>query len=220
MNVATVDIFNEDYQPKRKPDTFFESKVDTLVLSCAVYRHNNTFGIMDSIADSALTHADYVLASAIEQFYKNKLVIAKLKGKHLSKFKEDLLTFLTSDRKKVLVDDIPMITSLPKLYNEDLEVLKVTESLNKTCEDKTNLKFKGTFTYVGKVDKKHKNRFSCEYWFKDANNNAYMTEIGKKNPLLSIWEKSISTSEITVEGKFKYHDSDFQFHKFSHFKVL
>ena len=148
MNLTTVDIFNEDYQPKRQPVTFFESKVDTLVLSCAVYRHNNTFGIMDSIVDSALTHADYVLASAIEQFYKNKLVIAKLKGKHLSKFKEDLLTFLTSDRKKVLVDDIPMITSLPKLYNEDLEVLKVTESLNKTCEDKTNLKFKGTFTYV------------------------------------------------------------------------
>jgi hypothetical protein len=223
MNLNTISIFNssiDNYVEQKKPDTFFESSVDTLVLSCSAFRHNNTFFMDETILESTLMPDDFALALLIEQYYKNKFVINKLKGKRLSKFKEDLQKYLFSERKKVLRDDLPMITSLPKLYHEDLQVLKVTESLNKTCNDLSGIKVKVKLTYVDKVVKKHKSKSICEYWFKDLRNDAYMTEIDSKNFLLSIWEKTITNSDIEVEGKLKFYDSDLQFHRFYDFKVL
>lgn len=205
--------------PKDEPITF-TSEIDLLVLSCTAFRNLNSFGIQDSLLPEMVTHEDVKLSSEIENHFKSKLVINELRGINLGKFKQDMKQFLYSDRKSILRDHLPMVASLPKLYNEDLQVRKITEDLNKTSKHKSNLSnISISIKHVGKLHRHHKDNHHIEYWFKDQNNDPYMIEIGSKNPLKSVWEKIISQSEVSIRGKSKFYDSDFQFHKIYDFFI-
>lgn len=193
--------------------------IDFLVLSCAAYR-NTTLTITDKMLLDSVINEDYVLANKIEEHFKNKFIISELKGISFGKFKQDLKQFLFSKRNTVLIENLPMISSLPKLYNEDISVEQITEKLNKTTKvNRDQASISVEIDFVGMVKKYHKNKRYNEYWFKDIHNDPYMIEIENKNSLLKTWDFLVYKKTLKVSGVTKFINSDFQFHKFIDFRV-
>lgn len=158
--------------------------------------------LFDSITDQ-----DRELASNIRDYYSKKIMMWKLKGQHLTKFREDMNTFIHSDGKIFKEDMFPLVYRLPEFYFYDIGFDKLANEHNKIIKDSSpvfqtkTLNLHKTFL-VGKRFCKRK-----EYWFTDNNDNLVTLSCTHDNPLLSLLDLT-SKSPLTITARFNVRDRD------------
>lgn len=201
-------------------EKFLISDVDPLVLSCCQYRHNDptsedydrevAFGwIYDKV-----TQADHDLAKNIRNYFRAKIVFAKLRGNRMSKFRQDLAKFLEIEWNpgvKISQTYQGMIYKLPYFYHHDL--ILASEVFDTEYQEITTPRelgwSKATLTYIRSLDEKQKKNPNINYWFKDHHENRYCISIEKSNPLGPAWEHFIATQNaVTVEGSYSQRSYD------------
>ena len=84
-----------------KNDRIQSYTLDILILSCCSYRLRTTepytnYGLTNTVTQF-VKDEDYILASQIRDYYSKKLMIQKLKGGEMSKFRKTLSEFFYSD---------------------------------------------------------------------------------------------------------------------------
>ncbi len=162
--------------------------------------------LLDKELFNYVTNSDRDKANQIRDYYSKKIMMWKLKDTKLSKFREDMNSFIHTNGKMFKNDMIPLAYRLPEFYEYDIEFDILISEHNKIITDKSNkqtksLSLKKTFT-VGKKYSKRK-----EYWFSDENNNLVTISLTHDNPLLSLLELQCKNT-ITLSGNYKIHYRD------------
>lgn len=211
-----MEKFKLDYpwaRPEIHNTAVIKTSEDPLVLSCTLNRlyqlKKYAFDFTSSDLPTQITNEDRELADKIRNHYRSKLVVAKIRGTTMSKFRTDVALFLSSDCK--LFDNTyafpsrfsGLIFRLPHFYKNDLilydifgsEYFEIKESDLALVGDR-KLKF------IQKIDTGIKTKPFVEYWFSDKNDNRVYLEIDKNNPLIPLFE-GLLDKEISIVAAFK-----------------
>lgn len=218
--------------PYVKKYQVLEIEEDLLALSCAWQRireerKKNPSGPYITIAKltdptlfKSVTSTDHDKAAQVRDYYSKKIMLWKLKGEHLTKFREDMNTFIHTDGKIFKEDMMPLAYRLPEFYDYDLDFDLLSNEYNKkVVQDQQNFagskKLKLVKSYI--VGKKYNKR--KEYWFSDDNNDLVSLSVVLDNPLLSLLDlytqdtikvdaiyskKSRDNNEYLIANKFKF----------------
>jgi hypothetical protein len=162
-----------------------------------------------------ISSEDIDIANKIRDYYSKKIMVIKLRGTNLSKFREDLNKFIHSTEYVYKKDMLPLIYRLPEFYEYDTAMDMLRKNLNDKIEPiqiksrfvRTNktLKFLKSFI-VGRSGRKIK-----EFWFSDEHNNLVNIFLSKDNPLMNLFEKQL-LNPITVTGDFvKMHRDNYEY---------
>lgn len=211
-------LAEQAFGPHIKKYQVIEITEDLLALSSAWYRmreayangapHTNITKLLDELLFKYVTSADHDMASNIRDYYSKKIMMWKLKGQQLSKFREDMNTFIHGDGKIFKEDFCPLVYRLPEFYAYDVEFDLLTNEHNKLISTKINgsvanmqLTLRKTFI-VGKRHSKRK-----EYWFTNQNDNLVTMSFQHDNPLISLLDVYAKNS-FSLSGLFYTYDRD------------
>lgn len=176
--------------------------------ACATYRFNKKYGsamINKAHLENKILPIDIELAEKIKTHYKGKLTSLILLGRGLTPFRKDLRKFLIDGETSEFSDIIPLVNSLPSLYEYDMafdnmihqhfpEVGKSEYKRERQYEYTSKLDLKP----IGKLKKKRKSMSEkTEYWFKSMSSKfPYCIVIDSNNPLLFLWDKQYTNNDF------------------------
>ena len=197
-------------------------KLDTDPIAVSCYMHDNrltnytevfTYADLDQSVKRLGPIATLVLAATKDKYqkqaqeirnyysYKFTMMLMRSTNPHtLTRFRKQLLEFLTFTDNEFTMDHVGMIASLPRMYKEDsiLEDLKDCFN-NSPWEDREphGKEIELDLTYVDHHSKrafKHAGRTRDEwlcYWCHDENDRLYMIEMDYSCPFRNFWANSI-----------------------------
>lgn len=201
----------------------YESKIDLLVLSCAWHRLRNSKNTIKINISSILNHNlfnelnsdDYALAQEIRNYYSKKIMLWTIKNVKMTKFRQDLSTFIQDDGKKFTEKMIGLAFTLPSFYEYDIKLDLVFSGKNFVDIEKQRGRKVKELTLIDKTIRDRKNFIKkYEYWFLDQSNTINSICIDVNNPLISIWDNLI-LKPVQIEGSFIHRNYD----EFEYFRV-
>ena len=209
-----------------------ETTEDVLALSVAWKRlrdnrnDNSSYLGINSLLDDNLfrkvEESDRIRANEIRDYFSKKIMIWSLKGFKLSKYRQDLSTFIHGNDKKVTEELLPIVFRLPEFYEYDIEFDKFKQEVTLEIPNFNELINKKITTLkpIKSFYKSNKRVKHFEYWFKDTNGNAHMISIEPKNPLKHIWDKLFLNDMLRIEGSHypKKYD-DLQYYQLLNWKL-
>jgi len=224
LTTASISLNDLDWgnEPHVKKYQVLEIEEDLLALSCAWQRNRQSridnpdspYQHIDKLTDKNLfklvKQIDYDKAALIRDYYSKKIMMWKLKEQKLTKFREDMNTFIHTDGKIFREDMQPLVYRLPEFYDYDIEFDVLTNTYNKKVGQESRnfkvtkkLNLVKTFT-VGKKYSKRK-----EYWFADETNDLITLSIAYDNPLLSLLD-IYALNPVNMDANFvkKYRDNN------------
>lgn len=200
---------------------------DLLALSCALYRlkvieENNHF------AFGSLDHPDLIkqvkqsdrqLASEIKRFYEQKLIVLKLQGVELTKYRKDLEFFLANvdsttwdldhqGRKAYPHEFIGLVHKLPYFYYYDLELLEMFGKNYVDIVGKNHFEGSLELNFIKVLNSNKLQRPFVEYWFSDKNNNKVLFELQKENPLNELFLLHVRDKPVTIHSHYHIRKKD------------
>lgn len=218
------------------------TKVDVLAMSCALYRlqgstdcgdikHKSLTFVVDEILNYMIDE-DHVMAKNIRDYYAGKWLLKMMMNRTpLSKFRLDLMTFITnySDGNYVYPQKyLGMVYRLPYFYHYDLELDELCSKYNtrirynvsdlhaqpssiaidsKYAEYIYDTELQLAFVKV--LDPKKKNKDVLEFIFVDRNNCIFILEMEKRNNFLKFFENYIRNRRmIRCTGTYRLKNRD------------
>ena len=217
-SVNSVSLSLDDFNnPHVKKYQVMEIEEDLLALSATWYRLRQATvkgqpyipitKIIDKDLFKHVTEKDREVASNIRDYYSKKIMMWKLKGQNLTKFREDMNSLIHSEGKVFKEDMCPLAYRLPEFYFYDTSFDELANEHNKIVKERKHvpetktLNLHKTFT-VGKKYSKRK-----EYWFTDSNDNLVTLSLTHDNPLLSLLDLA-SKNPLAITAKFNVKDRD------------
>jgi len=209
--------------------TVLPGNIDPIAIACYI---NSRFSKSTSIVDVGMTKAytDPTLfadalpmvsdkhiteAKNIREYFSNKLLMIELTSNDLTKYRRKLISYLSKKDYAFAPDQISMLLSLPRLYQEDTIIENLKDNYNNSpweTKDHNNVTIETTMTHIGSHNKKsfrHSNNLQgykitkpdswlC-YWMSDCNDRVYMVEIDLDCPFRNYWE-SVIEYPFQVQG--------------------
>lgn len=211
------------------------TNVDVLALSCTWWRlrgegHEDTKN-WDSIINTIysnelykhLNDGDGVMARNIREYYGKKIMMLKLRGREMSKFRVDLAQFLTEDGRNTNDEFKGIIYRLPEFYTYDREVDHMIEenvfnldaTLGRTKTTKRLLPVKALTRKTKYVKKR-------VFFLKDAESGACVsTTVECVNNLLPLWEMVFNIgAPLTVSGAYIPNERPFNHYDLMDWKLV
>lgn len=215
VTAQTAADFLGSLEPHVKKYQVFEIENDLLALSVAWYRlrkeHSNggTYTPVSKLLDSQLikhlSGQDIAQAQVIRDYYSKKIMVNKLKGIPMSRYKQDLNTFIHSEGKIFKEDICPLAYRLPEFYEYDTQVDELYVTHNR--EIKTPAEPTKNLTLVKSISVGKKYAKRKEYWFSDEHNNLHRLSFTHDNPLLTLLDM-YSKNELTISGRWRKTNKD------------
>lgn len=219
LNLTAI-VWDEVSDPlsSSEKEVTYNFTTDPLLVSCTLYRliaESRTNEKIDHLNWSLTDHTDKIIAKITDQdrvfaeslvsYYKSKLIVAKLRGDHFTKFKTDLLQYLNDSPNKITSKFVGMIYKLPYFYQYDMQLIEIFGGEHTDLEkapnhlDRRDIKL----SFISKADNGQKRARHYEYWFKDENNLRFLVEVEKHNPVRKLWEYSIQNGELSINSVFE-----------------
>jgi hypothetical protein len=227
-------IFGEEksaYGSHIKKYSIFESTEDLLVLACTWRRLREGNASLATGMKNMLDHQllefispeDRQEAIDIQDYYSKKIMMWKLKGNSLTKYREDLNSLIHSDSKKFREEMIGIAYFLPSFKDYDVGLDDVRCNVNNLPMSKID-KIKTTgknLTPMKKLVRKTKRMNEIHYWLRTETNHGVMMALDAKNPLLHIWDHLFETKDLLSINATFYAQSrdDFEYFSIKNWKL-
>lgn len=180
--------------PHIKKIEMYEVGEDALALSTTWKRlrdekRSSTSRLLDGTLFKEITTVDRESAAEIRDYYSKKIMMLKLKSTTpITKYREDLNTFIHSDGLTIRSDTIGLIYRLPDFYKFDRAIEEVFMNANKKVKVYPNITASAKFTPIKRIERKTRNQNVIQYWMQEqTTGNAALISIQAKNPLESVW---------------------------------
>jgi hypothetical protein len=159
---------------------------------------------------------DRDMARNVREYYSKKIMILKLHGREMSKFRIDLAQFLTEDGMRTNDALKGMIYRLPEFYSYDREVDHMLENVFSLDASLVHTKDAKRLLPVKALTRNTKYAKKRVFFLKDVESGACVgTAIETVNKLLPLWEMIFDLGvPLTVRGS--YTPSE---HPFKHFAL-
>jgi hypothetical protein len=216
-NISSLDDIFSEIEGMPLAERLVEHPVDSLIVSCKNYRVRQT---LDPEKNYNISDVDRQLANDIRDYYSKKLMVRTLKGKPMSKFRQDLSTYLTNNYTVRYPEKYEgMIYRLPEFYAYDQEIDKLRVDSNNT-EQQTGIGVR-TLTPVKKLVSTNKSGTVFHYWFHDAEKHLYKMYVSKDNELQPLFDGIFEKTELVVNARFVPNtQDDLHFSNIKNFKLL
>lgn len=215
MPWSLEDLFKQVEEAKA-PDTVRVYTEDILAISCCIQRlsHTETNRFSRSLNSpdipKEVNDLDRQKAENIRKYYKDKLLMLTLQGRDLTKYRKDLQKFLHGDALNVFDSLAGIVYRLPYFYDYDKEIDDIFQSSyfknNKLPDMREavprNLKF------LKKIENQRRRVNNVEYWFQDDMLNKVMFSITADNPLLTLLDRHINNTGLSIVGKYYLRKKD------------
>lgn len=206
-----------DTSVSKDTEVRYNFTTDPLLISCTLYRLIKESRESDSISylnwsltdytdeiSTKITDQDRVFAESLKSYYLSKLLMAKLRGDHFTKFKTDLMQYLNDSPNTLTSRFVGMVYKLPYFYQYDMQLIEIFggeyKDLGKNkYRDRTDV----SLTFIAKADNGQKRSRHYEYWFKDDSDTRILLEVEKHNPVRNLWEHSIQTGKLNINTLFE-----------------
>lgn len=217
LNMSVISWEELETTAVATPEVSYNFTIDPLLLSCTLYRmikesrENDSISYLnwslnehaDKIA-SKVTDQDRIFAETVKSYYMSKLLMAKLRGDHFTKYKTDLMQYLNDSPKSLTSRFIGMVYKLPYFYEYDMKLIEIFggeyADLGKAkYRDRSDI----TLTFIAKADNGQKRARHYEYWFKDDSDTRILLEVEKHNPVRNLWEHSIQNGKLNINTLFE-----------------
>lgn len=185
---------------------------DILAISCQAYREGKeyleTHFVYPSHAISKPKPEDFDLANKIRKYYMDKLTLSMLQGRKQSKFRQELMHFLSTDDAntkdfKYESSIFGMVCRLPAFYHYDIALEEIMGSrYRKLNKSELTYNFINTLRFKKKLLSLNKRQPGKEYWFEDQDGDMVMIRITNDNPLDSLFYNLVTKKDIVVKGHF------------------
>jgi hypothetical protein len=178
-----------------KPKIKIEYHSDALAISVARKRKESDLQL---ITREEMIYNDFVVADKIRNYYEQKLILLKLQGKSLSKYRMALENFLTSENKtKIDHDQEGLLYRLPEFYEYDIWMNNLFEC-NPSAESTDIGPFKKhinlNIRYLETRRKITRTKNLYEYWFK-TDEFFVLYSVEKKNKLRNLFESLLRSGQ-------------------------
>jgi hypothetical protein len=239
--------------------------IDPIALACWMYEYGkkdtSIFSVFNSVPSrdtpparhskehnilELLKSNHFETAQKIRDYYSQKFLMISMKSQHtfdgmpsLSKFRTELMQyFVESKNNQEYTDDqIGMIYSLPRLYNEDQLLDKLRENYNINAwrqKEPNGIIVRKTLFYIDVNRKRtwlrapyartHPSNRQDEffnYWFHDENDRLYCIDLEMDNPFCRIWSRLIEFP-MEVEGKIYKNTAkdNLNYYTFNNWEIL
>lgn len=197
---------------------------DLLHLSCALYRlrkttkDNDWNRALSDVPAKEITAADIELADSIRSHFNNKLMLARLRGNELTKFRTDLSKFLNgtftikSEFAAKLGFEYPenyvgLVYKLPYFYEYDQDIYDIFGGDYVSLKGKFTRDGEKKLTFLKRLSAYKKNIRADEYWFADEDSNRVVFTVERNNPLKELFE-SVLSSGIKIQAKYDHRMKD------------
>lgn len=219
LNMTAI-VWDELLEPAStlEKEVTYKFTTDPLLISCTLHRliaesrANDKIDYLnwslneyaDKIA-SKITDEDRIFAESLVSYYKSKLIMAKLRGDHFTKFKTDLLQYLNDSPTNITSKFIGMIYKLPYFYQYDMHLIEIFGGEHTDLEKAPNNLDRRdiNLSFISKADNGQKRARHYEYWFKDENNLRILVEVEKHNPVRKLWEYTIQNGDLSINAVFE-----------------
>ena len=219
LTITSWDNLNEIAFPDK--ETSYTFTHDPLLISCTLrrmikeaesenkmtYRNWSLVENMKSIV-AAITDQDRLFAETVRSYYRSKLLVAKLRNEHFSKFRTDLIKYLEESPTKITSEFIGMVYKLPYFYEYDMQLTEIFGSEYAEVKSSLQKKDKVTLEFIAVANNGRKRCLSHEYWFKDSKDNRILVEVARNNPMLNLWDQVIKNGKINIGAKFEQRHKD------------
>lgn len=230
-NTNAIWMGEEPYGSHIKKYSILESSEDLLVLACTWrrLREGNTSlatgmkNMLDHQLLEFISPEDRQEATEIQDYYSKKIMMWKLKGNRLTKYREDLNQLIHNDPKKFREEMIGIAYFLPSFKDYDVgldavrcEVKNVPMNRVDKIQHTTRL-----LSPMKKLVRKTKRINEVHYWLQDQANHGIMLALDAKNPLLPIWDHLFKTKDLlSMKGSF-YAQSrdDFEYYSVKNYEL-
>ena len=171
-------------------------------------------------------------ARMIRKYYKDKIMVQRLKGDEVSKFRNELYTFATDCITEVPIDYFGMMVRLPDFYEYDCAIDRIAERypVERTLPQTNtgNLLFEPethelTFVAITKRHTKDTRRY--EYWFSTEDRSIAKIDIELYNPLRKLFKRHIAANNnrVIVHGYYNIHKmkgrENFNYYNLSNWEI-
>lgn len=207
--------FLGSYDPHVKKYQVFEIENDLLALSVTWHRlrkeHANggsyipVSKLLDAELIKHLSGQDIQQAQVIRDYYSKKIMVMKLKGTQMSRYKQDLSTFIHSDGKIFKEDMCPLVYRLPEFHEYDIQIDELYSTYNR--EIKTPAEPIKNLTLVKSLVVGRKYAKRKEYWLSDEHSNLHRLSFSHDNPLLTLLDL-YSKNELKISGRWRKTSKD------------
>lgn len=227
-----TDLDDESTREKKTP-VIYEYTDDPLALVCAMIRSGKDLSsIYDALDGIGLKHYkfenviesdDRLLAEDIRKFFKNSIMLRRLKSQHISSFME-AVEDLTSSPQSVDKEHIKVLVKLPNFYRESKETEKIF-SQRKSVISKNNdvVRFDGTLTFAGKIKRSSKRENQMRYYFATEDNHLFAVFIQYSDTSRSAWDYISKKDKFRIKADLvvgRQPGHDFNFYKLGHIYEL
>lgn len=217
--------------------TYLKFNEDILALSCAWWRNRILFDqnqlttIITKMTDSALcdlvTIEDRQHAEKIRDYYGKLIVMWNLKGKQLSKFRQNLSEFI-SDSNKIREEHLGIAYRLPEFYAydkklEEIRFENLTDKINATNFKSRRFTDSITLIPIDKIHRKTKYIDKIVYWLKSKDTNVGVSlDVSRTNELIPVWDTIFNLKQpINIHGVYSFTDIlDFEHFRLTNWKII
>ncbi len=197
------DLFNEIEKPE---PVMVTEPFDALARSCLNYVANHHGG-NNRVYAGEITEYDLNKAKEIREYYSKKLMVLTLRGKKLTKFRQDLQSYIANGYTNAYPEKYcGLIYRLPEFYEYDQQLDELRVESNNTPQDS----FIGvkSLTLVKKMQRDILKGKFVDYWFHDADKRVYKFTSRKENELLPFFDSMLKSGTIRVSCHFVKNITD------------
>ena len=216
----------------KKPDHRYQLKtdadkiIDPIALACWMHKHGKKDGRIFYIGQGQapypynknnilelLTPEYYKTAQEIRDYYSQKFLMLGMGTKELTKFRTELMRYFLDSKEnyEYTEDQVGMLVSLPRMYNEDQLLDKLRENYNVSVwrqKESNSTVVRKTLYYIDVNRKKNWDRHGngrrqdefFNYWFHDENDRLYCIDLEIDNPFCHMWSRLIEFP-LEIKGK-------------------
>lgn len=206
----------------KKPDTRpLALAQDPLALSWASYQitKKNPQRRWTSLEDLSAMPWDIEMADTTRRYYRDKIMMANLRGTPMTKFKQDLYDICNNG--VMTHDHLGMIYRLPYFYEEDT-TQELLFSSHPTVEGRVGSiaeRQTRTLVPIQRLMRSRARNEVVQFWFKDEHNRLVMWAVTYSNTLRPLVESIFEKGPVTLSAFFHVQSAKHSNHKFQFWQI-
>jgi hypothetical protein len=209
------DIFKQ-VEGELAPDTTRTYLEDILAISCCIQRLSNSDSnrfnrsLNSPELPAQVNDLDRQKAENIRKYYKDKLLMLTLQGRELTKYRKDLQKFLHGNPLQVPDSLAGIVYRLPYFYDYDKEIDGIFQSSYFKNNNLPNMRepVQRDLKFLKRIENQRRRMNNIEYWFEDDKLNKVMFSITGDNPLLTLLDRHIGNTGLSITGKYFLRKKD------------
>ena len=140
------------------------------------------------------------LATTIRRYFRNKIMLNRLKDEYISEY-IDKLDDILNEPFKISEDKLNVLVTIPRIYFDNINIEAIMNSA-KSVADRRGSDYNSNepWTFIKKLERNSKSHSSYNYFFKNKDNHVLNLVVPKSQNHVGAWDYIVKQGTINIRG--------------------